>query len=107
MHTAVAKDGTQTWSRYVPDMNRPDPFTLPEWKALHREASLVSQIIGSGATALGRASYGRGFGEYYAAFFGLSIGIERLASSFLSRIMQWTMAVFFRDSLSFGNMAIR
>lgn len=63
--------------------SRPDPFTLPEWKALHREASLVSQIIGSGATALGRASYGSGFGEYYTAFFGLSIGIERLAKLIL------------------------
>jgi hypothetical protein len=62
---------------------RPDPFTLPEWQALHREASLVSQIIGSGATALGRASYADGFGEYYTAFFGLSIGIERLAKLIL------------------------
>lgn len=64
-------------------MARPDPFTIPEWKALHREAYLVSQIIGSGATALGRASYGSGFGEYYTAFFGLSIGIERLAKLIL------------------------
>ena len=64
-------------------MSRPDPFTIPEWKALHREASLVSQILGSGATALGRASYGSGFGEYYTAFFGLSIGIERLAKLIL------------------------
>lgn len=43
----------------------------------------MSQIIGSGATALGRASYGNGFGEYYTAFFGLSIGIERLAKLIL------------------------
>ncbi len=64
-------------------MARPDPFTIPEWQALHREASLVSQLIGSGATALGRASYGSGFGEYYTAFFGLSIGIERLAKLIL------------------------
>ncbi|NIJ06531.1 hypothetical protein FHS31_000113 [Sphingomonas vulcanisoli] len=64
-------------------MSRPDPFSLPEWRALNREASLVSQIIGSGATALGRASYGSGFGEYYTAFFGLSIGIERLAKLIL------------------------
>lgn len=64
-------------------MNRVDPFLLPEWKALHREASLVSKIIGSGATSLGRASYGSGFGEYYTAFFGLSIGIERLAKLIL------------------------
>ena len=62
---------------------RPDPFTLPEWRALRREASLVSQLIGSGATALGRASYADGFGEYYSAFFGLSIGIERLAKLIL------------------------
>lgn len=62
---------------------RPDPFTLPEWQALHREASLVSQLIGAGATALGRASYGDGLGEYYTAFFGLSIGIERLAKLIL------------------------
>lgn len=64
-------------------MSRVDPFMIPEWKALHREASLVSQILGSGATALGRASYGSGFGEYYTAFFGLSIGIERLAKLIL------------------------
>ena len=64
-------------------MSRRDPFTIPEWQALHREASLVSQLLGSGATALGRASYGRGFGEYYTAFFGLSIGIERLAKLIL------------------------
>lgn len=64
-------------------MSRGDPFTIPEWKALNREASLVSQILGSGATALGRASYGSGFGEYYTAFFGLSIGIERLAKLIL------------------------
>ena len=64
-------------------MSRSDPFTMPEWKALNREASLVSKIIGSGATALGRASYGSGFGEYYTAFFGLSIGIERLAKLIL------------------------
>lgn len=43
----------------------------------------MSQIIGSGATALGRASYGSGFGEYYTAFFGLSIGVERLAKLIL------------------------
>ncbi|MDE8345840.1 MAG: hypothetical protein POH28_06655 [Acidocella sp.] len=61
----------------------PDPCTLPEWRALHREASLVSQLIGAGVTALGRASYGSGLGEYYTAFFGLSIGIERLAKLIL------------------------
>ncbi|MFV0622580.1 hypothetical protein ACBY01_01035 [Sphingomonas sp. ac-8] len=64
-------------------MSRSDPFSIPEWNALHREASLVSQILGSGATALGRATYGSGFGEYYTAFFGLSIGIERLAKLIL------------------------
>jgi hypothetical protein len=60
-----------------------DPFNCPEWHALHREASLVSQLIGAGTTALGRASYASAFGEYYTAFFGLSIGIERLAKMIL------------------------
>jgi hypothetical protein len=64
-------------------MGRVDPLSLPEWQALHREASLVSQIIGSGITALGKASYGSGLGEYYTAFFGLSIGVERLAKLIL------------------------
>lgn len=60
-----------------------NPMALPEWQAINREAALVSQIIGSGVTALGRASYGSGFGEYYTAFFALSIGIERLAKLIL------------------------
>lgn len=62
---------------------RRDPFEHPEWHALHREAALVSQLIGAGVTALGRASYADGIGEYYTAFFGLSIGIERLAKLIL------------------------
>jgi hypothetical protein len=68
---------------FAMNVTRPDPFTLPEWNALHREASLVSQLIGAGTTALGRANYAKGFGEYYTAFFGLSIGIERLAKLIL------------------------
>lgn len=59
------------------------PFDLPEWAALAREAMLVSQLIGSGVTALGRASFDARFGEYYTSFFGLSIGIERLAKLIL------------------------
>jgi hypothetical protein len=61
----------------------PNPLEQPEWKALHREAILVSQLIGAGITALGRASYASGLGEYYTAFFGLSIGMERLAKLIL------------------------
>lgn len=64
-------------------MARQNPLSQPEWRALHREATLVSQLIGAGITALGRASYASGFGEYYTAFFGLSIGIERLAKLIL------------------------
>jgi hypothetical protein len=56
-----------------------DPFALPEWHPLHREAHLVSPLIATGATGLGRGGYGNSFGEYYAAFFALSIGIERFA----------------------------
>ena len=46
---------------------------------MNREVMLVSQLIGAGATALGQASYATGIGKYYSAFFGLSIGFERLA----------------------------
>lgn len=59
------------------------PTELPEWHALRREAALVSQLLGAGTTALGRGSHGNGIGEYYTAFFGLSIGIERLAKLIL------------------------
>lgn len=43
----------------------------------------MRQLIGSGATALGRASYADKMGEYYTAFFGLSVGLERLAKLIL------------------------
>jgi hypothetical protein len=66
---------------YVPDER--DPLESPERRALLREAALVRHLLGSGATALGRADYAIGFGEYYSAFFGLSIGFERLAKLIL------------------------
>jgi hypothetical protein len=59
--------------------NRPNPFDLPEWHALRRETALVRHLLGSGATALGRANYADQAGEYYTTFFGLSVGLERLA----------------------------
>ena len=59
-----------------------DPWDSPRWGALRREAMLVQQLIGSGATALGRANYADK-GEYYNAFFGLSTGIERLTKLIL------------------------
>lgn len=54
------------------------PYEIPEWHSLGREASLVRYLIGSGATAIGRANYADKRGEYYTAFFGLSVGLERL-----------------------------
>jgi hypothetical protein len=60
-------------------MSRGNPWEAAGWHALRRETSLVQQLIGSGATALGRANYADKAGEYYNAFFGLSVGIERLA----------------------------
>lgn len=56
-----------------------NPWEVPEWHALGREASLVRHLIGSGATAIGRANYADKMGEYYTAFFGLSVGLERLS----------------------------
>lgn len=49
-----------------------------EWMALQREAALAAQQIGSGVTALGSADH-HNMGYYAQAFFGLSIGLERLA----------------------------
>lgn len=62
---------------------RGNPWEAPEWHALGREASLVRHLIGSGATAIGRANYADKMGEYYTAFFGLSVGLERLSKLIL------------------------
>lgn len=56
-----------------------DPWDVPEWHALGREAALTRHLLASGVTAIGKANYADQFGEYYTAFFGLSVGIERLA----------------------------
>ncbi|RJS94162.1 hypothetical protein D3260_06275 [Salinisphaera sp. Q1T1-3] len=60
-----------------------NPWDIPDWHALGREASLVRHLIGSGATALGKANYADRVGDYYTAFFGLSVGIERLSKLIL------------------------
>lgn len=65
-------------------MARPgNPWDIPEWHSIGREGMLVRHLIGSGATALGRANYADKTGEYYTAFFGLSVGLERLAKLIL------------------------
>lgn len=55
-----------------------EPLTDPIWPALRRECILVRGLLGSGITALGKATsdYLEG---YYLAFFNLSIGVERLS----------------------------
>lgn len=60
-----------------------NPWEVPEWHSIKREASLARNLIGSGVTALGKANYADKLGEYYTAFFGLSIGIERLTKLIL------------------------
>ncbi|MCV7440814.1 hypothetical protein H7K33_01080 [Mycobacterium paraense] len=60
-----------------------NPWEVPGWRAIGREAALINQLLGSGATALGRANYADRLGDYYTAFFGLSIGLERLAKLIL------------------------
>jgi hypothetical protein len=62
---------------------RGNPWDIPEWHAIQRESALVRHLLGSGATALGRANYADKVGEYYTAFFGLSIGLERLTKLIL------------------------
>lgn len=58
-------------------------WQIPEWYSVGREAALVRHLVGSGVTALGRANYADKIGEYYTAFFGLSVGMERLAKLIL------------------------
>ncbi len=60
-----------------------NPWDIPEWHYIGRECALVKQLVGSGATSLGRANYADKKGEYYTAFFGLSVGLERLAKLIL------------------------
>jgi hypothetical protein len=60
-----------------------DPLSDPRWHALARESKLARQLIGSGVTALGNANYADGKGNYYVAFFALSVGIERLCKLIL------------------------
>ncbi len=48
-----------------------------KWRALAREAQLAGQQIATGVTALGRANHAQ-TGYYTQAFFGLSVGLERL-----------------------------
>jgi len=60
-----------------------DPWAIPEWHFVRQEAMLVRHLIGAGATALGQANYANKKGEYYRAFFELSVGMERLAKLIL------------------------
>lgn len=48
-----------------------------EWRALQSEAQLAAEQIATGVTVLGRANHME-TGLYSQAFFGLSIGLERL-----------------------------
>jgi len=48
-----------------------------EWRALENEAQLAGEQIATGVTILGRANHME-TGLYSQAFFGLSIGLERL-----------------------------
>ena len=63
--------------------SRGNPWDIPEWHSLGRETKLVRHLLGAGATSLGRAGYGDQMGEYYTAFFGLTVGLERLAKLIL------------------------
>lgn len=64
-------------------MTRNNPWDIPEWHFVKQEAQLVRHLLGSGATALGRANYADKKGEYYTAFFALSVGLERLCKLIL------------------------
>lgn len=48
-----------------------------EWQAIQREAQLAAEQVAHGVTVLGRANHAQ-TGLYSQAFFGLSIGLERI-----------------------------
>ena len=50
-----------------------------EWLSIRKECRLARELLGSGINSLRSANYADGEGHYYNAFFGLSIGLERLA----------------------------
>lgn len=60
-----------------------NPWDIPEWHFISQEAMLVRHLVGAGATAIGQANYADKKGEYYRAFFELSVGMERLAKLIL------------------------
>ena len=49
-----------------------------QWEAIGRESALCCNLVGIGVTNLGRADY-TNLGNYYTAFFGLTVGLERMA----------------------------
>ena len=61
------------------DSGTGNPSYTPEWWFVRGEAMLIRHVIGAGATAIGYANYADKKGEYYRAFFELSIGLERFA----------------------------
>jgi hypothetical protein len=65
-------------------VKRLDPTERPEWRAIALECKLTRQLLGAGLTALGKANYADGMGQYYSAFFSLSVGLERLCKLILS-----------------------
>ncbi len=54
-----------------------------EWLSIRKECRLARELLGSGINSLRSANYADGEGHYYNAFFGLSIGLERLAKLIL------------------------
>ncbi len=86
-------------------MNRADPLLMPEWRAIALECKLTRQLCGTGLTSIGRANYADGMGEYYNAFFSLSIGLERLGKLIFCFIEQQKTGVFPSNSnlKSFGH----
>lgn len=56
---------------------RSDSIFGAQWRALQREAQLAAEQAAHGVTVLGRANHAQP-GLYTQAFFGLSIGLERM-----------------------------
>lgn len=57
--------------------NESDAIFGAQWRAVQREAQLAAEQAAHGVTVLGRANHAQP-GSYTQAFFGLSIGLERM-----------------------------
>jgi hypothetical protein len=87
------KEQCRTGYLLIQNLKQPNMLTEPSslrdegdvsqtWHFLNQEAFLIASCLGNGLTAIRRAPI-KGEGEWYSAFFQLSIGLERLMKAII------------------------